>query len=539
MISPFNRLKLLAFYRGTTTLVPDVAGDLDKARHIEFETLYPFGRYGPASFFVPRNPDDSWSLNIGQRIVGYNGVDVVYEGYVFFIDYVTDEGEPGRKVYCRGGWPDLMEGWPLEKPWADTDISNDVWVYQTGTTGAGDQSCTLDILNRLRFTPRGVAWANGDYAAVRRTVPVGQTIKRLTYNYDLQEAAQVWEISVWRSTDGAAWTQMTNVSGETYGTGTTTVIVASGTGSIDVTLATPSRYVELRFYSRAAQTPVEDGTYYGQWSSVTVYTETGSINLTEIAKDVRAFCTDLNSDETRIASNTYSLVPFGTDGLEPIGNTLQRASAYGDSSLNQWGCELWHSEWAATPNGEPVLAVDQYPVTTTYEYSVREHENKFRVTQNGEVINYVIVRYRNELGDEVYYTPDDDATLKDDTSIGLYGKRTPPGGFIDTGQSSQTTAVNWGKRVLAARKYPRWNVSGPIVVVGAIATKDGLLKPACAVSARERVQVANFLMDELAVADVGLTFVITHTKYVHDTQTLNITVGAPDELAVFLAQLNQ
>ena len=65
----------------------------------------------------------------------------------------------------------------------------------------------------------------------------GETIKRLVYNYQLAEGAQAWEIGAWRSTDGVVFHQMTSLSGETYASGTSTVITTPSTGAIDVQLA--------------------------------------------------------------------------------------------------------------------------------------------------------------------------------------------------------------------------------------------------------------------------------------------------------------
>ena len=65
--------------------------------------------------------------------------------------------------------------------------------------------------------------------------------------------------------------QMTSLSGETYASGTSTVIPPPSSGTIDVQLAVASQYLELRFYARGNQTPTEDGAYFGQFTSPEVY----------------------------------------------------------------------------------------------------------------------------------------------------------------------------------------------------------------------------------------------------------------------------
>lgn len=541
----YNAIRLTVYSLNSTTVVNDAGLELPRAQGLTFSTVFPGGLYGSCSFAIPRDVTRSWQFAVGQRVVARNGLAVVYEGSISNIGYeVGGNGWQARTIECAGAWGWIMSAQGWRKPWADTRLTDSVWVYTSATTGDGDQSCTLDRLSRMRFTPKGVAWANGDYAAVRYTAPNGETIKRITYSYDFAEGAQVWEISAWRSTDGAAWTQMTNASGETYATGTTTVITATATGSIDVTLATPSRYLELRFFSRAAQTPTEDGAYYGQYSSVTVYTETGSINGYEIAKDIRARATDLSSDETNVSSLlSYSLIPFITEsGLawEMYADILQRAVSFGDASFSSWYARLLESDRAASATGKPVLELAQYPALTDYDYGVRINETNvgpFTVAQDGSgVRNYIILHYTDPDGNEQWVTPDDDANLKDTTSIAAYGQRES---IINCGSVTSSIATNWGRRYLAQAKDPKFYVSGPITVTGYIRAKDGARVPAANIQAGKRLKIENFLSDEVGVTGAGLTFYITQTDYNDRAQTNALSVGVPDNLAVFLAKLKE
>lgn len=539
---PTNALTVAVYARGSTTPITDPAGDLRSGRVTveSYETLWPGGLYGSAVLRVKRDVTRAWQVAGGQRVVIRNGLAVVYEGFIPQIGYGVGQGaEQYRRIQAAGATGQIMSAWATNKPWADNRLDDRVWTYTTGTTGAGDQTCAVDRSARIRFTPKAEAWANGDYAAVRYSAPVGQTVKRLAYSYDMQEAAQAWEISVWRSTDASSWTQMTNASGETYTSGTTTVITASGTGSIDVTLATPSRYMELRYYSRAAQTPTSDGTYYGQWSSLTAYTETGSINLTEIAKDVRAIVTDLNSDETQVGSNTLSLVPFITSGRETAAAILSRAAQAGDSSYNSWYWDLLESDAATTPNGGPVLRVAQYPALTDYDYAVRLDDplldGALEIVKDFDGIrNWIVVRYRSEIGADTYITPDDDANLTDATSVAAYGHREI---VLDAGQVSSTIATNYARRYLAAYKDPRFYVSGAVTVKGWINAKNGQRIPASEIKAGKRLRVLNFLSDESGVSGAGMTWHVTRTQYNDAGQTCAISTGVPDDLAVFIARL--
>lgn len=514
----------LAVYSSGTTQVNEP--ELRNAQNVRFDSVYPGGLYGTLSAFVPRVVTRAWQVAVGYRIVARNGQSVCWEGVITGLGArVGGEAEQGIEIIAAGQWGQTVGQWTLNKPWCDQRVSEDAWAYQTGTTGGGDQSCTIDRLNRIRFTPKGVAWASGDYAAVRYTAPTGQTVKRITYNYDLQEGAQAWEIVVYNvgtAADIAA-----------------TSVTASGTGSTDNTLATPSQSVELRLYSRAAQTPTEDGTYYGQFSSVNVYTETGSINLTEIAKDVRAFVTALNSDETQIGSNTFATTPFVTDRQETAASVLQRCAALGDSSYNAWACYVTHSDAAATPDGKPVLVVEQWPVLTSYDYAIRIDEANVTppltiVRDIGAVRNWVVVRYRDAQNNrDVYLTPDDDSTLTDATSVAAYGRRAI---VLNAGNAGATTAANYGRRYLAQYKNPVYYVSGPIVVTGYIRGSSGQRIPAANIRAGKRVKIENYLTDDASVSGAGLTFVISQASYTDDAQTCSLSTGTPDDLAIWLAR---
>ncbi len=543
MSEPKNQLTIAAYSAFTNTRIEDPAGDLavTKASELEFDTFYPGGLFGQCSFYVPRDVVANWLLNGAQRIEILNGSTCVWEGQITSFGYhVGDGAEQGRRITAHGYWGQLLGTQTLNKPWVDQRIDEATWVYQNGTTGAGDTQCDIDRNARIQFTPKGVAWGNGDYAAVRYTAPVGQTIKRITYDYQLAEAAQAWEISAHRSTDGAAFTAMTNASGETYAVGTTTVIIASATNSIDVQLATPSRYLELRFYARAAQTPTEDGVYFGKFSNIRVYTETGSINAQEILKDIRALVTNINASETLIGALTLSLVPFITDGSKTLDEIINRAVGYGDASFNAWAAYLKASRDAPTPDGKPVLVLEQKPALTSFDYSVRIGDENlvppFDIEKDFDGIrNWIIVKGRDELGNDFELTPDDDANLKDATSITTWGQRAE---IVDVGQSTTTTATNIGRRILASKKDPRFYMSSPLQVQYYIYDSQGQKVPSSQVRAGKRIKIANFLTDEVGATGAGLTFLISQTRYNDASEIVSISAGIPDDAALFLALLN-
>jgi len=529
-----NRLTIEAYSSGTTRIA-DPAGELITAQDIRFATNYPGGLYGDASFYVPREVVNYWALRGAQRVAVLNGMRTVYEGYVDRLESLLQtQGGQGISVPLIGAWGKICMARRWRKRWADDRISDEIWMYQTTiATYTAAEKCTVDRQSRLRFTPKAEAWGNNEFAAVRYTMPVGETVKKVTYSYDLQEGGQSWEISVWRSTDAVSWTQMTGATGETYTTGTTTVITASGTGSINVTLATPSRYLELRFYARAGQTPTSDGTYYGEFSSVVVYSETSAINLTEVAKDVRGKITDLNSSEILIASNTYSLVPLVFDRWETTADILTEAASFGDASFNSWACGLRASGTAPTPDGKPILFDEQQPALTDYDYALRWGEENiagnFQLVQDhGQIRNWIIVEYQDENRRTQYLTPDDDADLKDTTSMADYGQRDH---VLSVGQATVAMAENYGRRELARRKDPTWTVTSAIPVVGYVRAKNGQPVPSSEIVAGKRLKVENYPRVPGSTGTSPI-FLISRTDYDDTSQVTSMSFGPLSELFI-------
>jgi hypothetical protein len=529
-----NSLKLQVYNGFSTTPVSDLSADLEHAAGLFFETFFPGGLFGSCGFDVARDPLRMWLFRQGHRLVIRNGAQVVYEGGILAPGY----GATGRMVEATGYWgKSLLGSRGLNKPWCDTRVSEDAWPETT----TGSDYCTVDRLERIQLTPKNLAWSSGLAHRVRYTAPVGQTVKRLTYNYQFDEGAGDWKMSVWRSTDNVSYTEMdTNgVSGDTYASGTTTIISAAATGSIDVTLATPGRYVELRLTSNAIQTPAADGSIAARWTSLKVFTETGSINPTEIVKDVIGAISSLNTDTSQVDSNTLTMEPFTTEGYEMAASVLARLARFGDSSFLGWGAYLIESDASTTArSGKPVLCFKQGPLWGDYEYAIRFNEPNLagdvRVNE-GQIWNYIIVNYTDLLGRQQVVTPDDDANLKDSTSITANGQFEY---VLRAGQVTQAMAISMGRRFLANHKDRGYYVSGPVRVVGTIRSKHGLAVPVSHVRARQRVRLENFTATETAGnSGVGFTQHITHTRYDDASQTVDISFGVPDLFEVLVAQL--
>lgn len=536
-MSIYNDLSV-EIYSSGTTLIKDPAQEIRLAQDISFTTQYPGGLSGKASFFVPHKVTAWWEVCGGQRVLIRNKQRAVWEGYIANLESVHGPGGQGVNIDCLGAWGHVLMNWQLNKPWCDTRIDDSVWKWQVDeTVYTGCEKCTVERTERIRFIPKAEAWVSGEFAAVRYTMPIGQTVKRLKYSWVFKEggASNDWEMSAWRTNDPAGgWTAIDTfaISGDVYTTGTTTVIVddAAPTGDIDVALATASRYIEFRYYARDNQTPTSDGNYYGNFKSIEVYSETGNIYADEIAKDIVTYCTDLNTATNFIAAagTPLSLVPYITTGYMTLAEILAEVAGKGDGLYNRWGTYTVNSERAVAPDGKPLLVLGAYPVLTDYEYAVSLEDVNLAggvsISQDtDDIANDMIVGFTDPNGIQVWRTSDDLATLKDATSIAKYGKHTVE---LNIGVSISGIADSIGLRYLAQYKDPQYHLNGPIAVMGYIRGKAGNIIPASEVRAQKRVRIENYLND-VTGSGQGLTFVVTQTGYDADSEICSLTTGVP------------
>lgn len=510
MVNSMNQLTV-ELYNSVNTRLAGIRDELEKIQNIRFSTGYPGGRYLDASFFIPMDVLDTIIIKQKQRVMIRNGVKAVYEGWIDGINSIVDKYNQGVEVNVVGAWGLYAMRRYIRKNWADNRITEDVWKWAPAATGAN--KCDVDRQARLRFMPKNEDWLTDEFAAVIYTMPTGQTVKKITYDYDLQEGAQAWQIAFYDATNGLQ-----------------SIATSTGTASSQTyTLSTPVQALQFRFISKADQTPTSDGTYYGEISNVMVYSETSAINLTEIATDIVGWNTDINSDTVRIGSNTLDLSPFIIDRWESLADVLTQAADFGDSSFNRWGVGFVLSTLATSPDGKPALSVAQYPALTDYDYAIRFDDPNLVAPIQIErdfssIYNWIVVEWYDEEGNYNVYTPDDDANLKDATSIAAYYQRDY---VLNVGNSTQTAAINSGRRFLAAYKDPQYTVNGPITVNSYIRTKSGARMPCSEMQAGYRIKIENYLND---LSGTGLTFMISQTDYDDESQTCNISIGPPSDL---------
>lgn len=514
-MSQYNAITLKVYSSGTVEVQNS---GLERAESISFTQNYPGGKCAGLTFFIPRDVVASWSVKLGLRIAAWNGLSMVWEGYINGITPTISADRQGMTVIAEGAWARFLQNRKTRKPWADSRIDEE--TFPPSMTNGYDL-VTIDRQNHIKFIPKIESWANNLYAQVIYTAPIGQTIKRITANYDLQEGTQAWKLAIYNVTAAAdQWS-----------------VTASGASTLDTTLATPSQKANFYFQniSGAAQTPTgPSGTIYGRFWNVIIYTETGSINAQEVAKDITGMVSGISADVSKIGALTVNLVPFIAQGQESFAEILTRAASFGDASYNKWA--TWLDLSINSSDGLPCLVLEQQPVLTGYDYAIRMDDpnvgGDLQFIQDMEPVrNWIAVQYQDVNERSVWVTPDDDATLKDTTSIGVYGQREE---WVFVPTSDLTAAKNYAKRLLAARKDVQWTAVGQLIVSGYIRAASGQRIPSSQIQPGKRIKIENWLND---LSGSGLTFLITGTSYTDADERCSMGIGLPNTLEVLMLKL--
>ncbi len=518
-MSQYNQLQLRVW--DTSGNEVSYAG-LDQAENIQFTQVYPGGKSAGLTFYCARNVTANWSVMTGYRIAAYNGLNMVWEGYITGITPSVGSSQQGMSVIAEGVWTHVLQRRKTRKPWADTRI--DEATMPPTVASAYPDRVTIDRQSHIKFSPKIESWAIAMYAQVVYTAPIGHTIKRVTFSYDLQEGAQNWSLYVYNVT-AAATLWSVGVSGaSTYDSGA---------------IATPTTALNFYFQNTAgvAQTPTgPSGTIYGRFWDIVVYTETGAINAQTITTKIASLAGGLSTDVSQIGAETVSLVPFIANGAESYADLLARVAGYGDASFNKWATWVDLSENAA--DSLPRLVLEQQPVLTSYDYAIRMDDpnvsGDLQFIQDLEPLrNWVAVQYQDVNGRSVYVTPDDDATLKDVTSITAYGQRDE---WLQLNTTSLTAAKNFAKRFLAARKDLQWTTVGQLAVTGYIRGSSGQAIATSQIQAGKCIRIENWLND---LSGSGLTFLITGTTYSDSDERCGLDIGLPNTLEVQLLRLQK
>lgn len=518
-----NRLNVSFYDRYTRDVRYSLQNLASSAMNIRFSTGYPRGLYLDASMELPLKygafPDDR-PLGVAIR----NGMTTIYDGEIQNIE-IMSEAPTRAMITMSGAWGAYLSRRVRQIMWADNRMMRNIWVWDESLSAA--ENTSLDRFNRLRITPKGTQIASAAYSGVTYTMPENRTIKRITFNYDLQESSYAFQIRL----------------RDSIGVSTLWFLNSSGTGSVNHTLVTPRNYLHLQFYSEATQTPPNDGTVYGQFTNIMVYEYTGSINPTEVIKDIADLYGTVSLEDHQIGSNVYGLAPFYSLSPERITDILTRAVSYGDASFNPWAIQILSTDESFAKDGKVLLAFAQYPDLTDFDYIVSLADNNVSPTTItrgfDETYNQIGYSYINSVTGAIeHVTWNDDSSLRDQDSIDKWGQYDYHLNL--SGISDSTTAKNVAKRFLEEHKEPSYRMASPLLVRGHIRDKFGANVPVCRVRAGKRIKVVENVMPfQFIAADTSPVFLITQTDYDEYNESVSIQAGTPSGLDVILARANE
>lgn len=533
----------IRFYDSSgTTPIDDPERLQDRAEQIRFSTVYPGGIFDSFSCFIPCDPTRHFPMRWGQRIIVRNGLTLVWEGFVSSLTLMIRENESGYMVDGLG-YIALAHRHYLYHRYIDRRFSSDVrGIWEAASELNGADKCTYDNNNRLYFVPKEVAWGASERAGFYYGTNAGGNVARVDFNYYLSSSnSQTWGmrlIDVARGT--TLWSACTSTS-------------ASAACSISLPAASSatSLYFTFRNAAAAACTPVADGGVYGKITNLAVFGEdprlSSQSNVSDIIKSLSYYlgyysASLFSESGSLIATNTYDLTTNGfvcDDFGESIPQIAQRAGTFSASNL-AYSVGIRESE-AIAGNTQPVLYYEQQPATTDYEYSVRLDDQNLSGLElvlsadPGELYNVVNVSYRDSNGKATWVHYGIDARLRDTDSRSKYLSRWE---IIETDKAfdSYTAAADYGARFLNGNKNLKYYVRAPLRVSGTIQSKAGQQAPVSHVRAGQRLRIENFMLDVGDISGAGLTFLISRTEYDDETQSVSISCGLPDDLAVFLAR---
>ncbi len=529
-------------YSSGTTQIADPSNELPLAQAVSFDQFWPGGLFGAASLFVPRDVLKWWAIQGAQRIVFRSGLDIVYEGEIDQIGSQIDADGEGMLLPCVGAWGTKLMRRSLRRWYSDNRTSSDIW--RIVKAAGNDEICDVRTTDEngaacLIFQPRREGWALNQHYDVTYQAPTGEKVYRVYFDLALNSVNnEDWTLRLYDVANGSALHTLSR----------TTTGLSTEAGSV-VLLSPTSGTLQWQWESDQAGTPATEGTTnntsYGKVLNQYVYAESPiaahfAYRMDHYAKDLVAEFPDIfNGDVANIdtPASPFNVQPFIAD-WDNLADILTNASSYGDgaSPPNLWGFYLMDSERAATPNGLPVLALKQYTALTGYDYGVRQSGPPlvapFSVTKDySRIENWIIVTYQTEDGRTEYITPDDDATLKDQTSIDTYKQRNSEP--LDFGVTNAASAAQLGRRHLAKWKDPQYVLDSPITVEGYILDANGQPVPACRIQAGKRIRILDYIDD---LSGTGLTLHISQTHYDCDTETCAISTGTQDDLSASIAQ---
>lgn len=528
----------------STGVVPvdDPDGVLERAEGIQFSTVYPAGIFETFECFIPCDPLRTFPIRWGHRIVVRNGQEIVWEGFVANLTLTMHDVESGYLVEGLG-YVALANKAYLYHRYIDrrtqSDISG-VWMVKPDLNAA--DKCTYDQNNRLYWVPKSASWSASENAGYQYLGNGGGNVSRVDFTYYLSGCGNNWGL---RLTDANRSTTLWSTSTNGSASAACSITLPSGSSAA-------SLYFLFRNASSVALTPATDGSVYGKITDVAVYGEdlqlTYQTTVSNIIKSLVLYLSFysaslFSNNTTLIATNSYDLSSAGfvcDDLNEPILQIMTRAGTFSASNF-AYSVGVRESE-AVAGGTRPVIYYERQPPITDYEYVVRLGDQNVSDIElvlsadPNELYNRLWVVGQDTAGKTQWVNDADDSRLISSTSRTAFLSRME---IVSTNQvfASLTAMADYGARFINANKDLKIYMRSPLVVSGTIRKKSGEEIPVSQVRGGQRIKIENFPLDVRALTDsTDFVFLISRTEYNDTDQTVSISCGTPDDLAVYLAR---
>lgn len=488
------------------------------ASNLQFSSIWPKG-YETASFVIRRDIAARWAVKSAYGLIIRDGLRIVWQGRLAGLHKAIQGGDESINIRADG-WYCVLRDRTIRKRWADNAAVRRLLPTAQDTAEQNEFDLTKnDDYIHWRSGYGDTSRSSGDEYQERYTMPTGTKIATIKFNYALRSGEGV--TLVWYNDD-----QTSNEGSQTSpGAGT----VGTGSHDDDFT-AGDTESCTLKFQCDANDLYDENDWiriynlwFYGKMDSF------GSPNYyaDEIGQDVLEIVAsaEISGDYDGLDSPSLAIEPFITrnDDFETADSVLQRLAAFGDADDDTWGWLVWDKTGAS----------DGLPKAELKEWSVADYEwlasladvNNFRDEEVvDEVKNWIMVRYTDDDNVVRYVSPDDNASLKDTTSIADYYERHHA---LDAGNCDQATAIELGTRYLEYHKDPPHRMSFDIQ--GFIRQKGGGEAPVGWVRAGDRIKMIDW--------NDGETIFVRTCRYNAETGVLHVERDLPpDGLEVYLAQ---
>lgn len=471
--------------------------------------------YGTFTGQVHREILRQFPIESGFRLVRRDGQRTVYDGRLQAPKQSRSNGSDVIDLTAQGWYVVLAER-TIRKRWVDNQaIVRFEWP--AGSETSEKQTAPIvekrdkDQLLRISMRPDDTTLSISDYYEERYFTPT-DSVARVKYDYSF------------RSGEGFYFELIAD-NGLEHQQSVDSAVQASGSVDHTFTLgATP--YMIFRVVPSLLNGSIYDQNDWASFTNFVVYATYASGHGTalpnyvpdELVEDVLLLTrgTDISADMGEIRGSAVAVDSFVSqdDGFETADSLIQRLAAYSDNSQNTYGLVIFGGD--SSSDGLPQAIFDTRDVSD-YDYEVRASDCidiTIEETER-EIFNWITVKWKDEEGRVSYLSPDQDADLKDDTSIARYGERHNK--TLDAGEANQAQAKLQAQRYLAYHKDPL--LKGSLKLRGYIRTKAGVYEPASWFKAGSRVRFV----------DLDRTLFIREADYESDSDTLTIQPDLPED----------